>query len=114
MGVGKEAVKQMVEMVNGNEEVQGMLKNWNKIANYDLEGEDGPFHVIFSPDGKAEFHEGAPEKPSFTFKCPTELWEQITTGEKDGQKEFFAKNLKIEGDVMATMKFTQIQKKLQG
>ena len=33
---------------------------------------------------------------------------------KDGQKEFFAKHLKIEGDVMATMKLTQIGKKLQG
>ncbi|MHA2295664.1 MAG: SCP2 sterol-binding domain-containing protein [Candidatus Hodarchaeales archaeon] len=114
MGPGKEAVKTMVDMINGSEQGQEFLKNWNKVAAYDLEGEDGPFNVVFNPDGTAEFKEGAPEKASFTFKCTSELWMQISTGEKDGQKEFFAKNLKIEGDVMSTMKLTQLTKKLQG
>jgi putative sterol carrier protein len=114
LGPGKEAVEQMVELVNQSPEGQAFLKNWNKIAAYDLEGEDGVFHVIFNADGTAEFKEGAPEKASFTFKCTTELWAQISSGEKDGQKEFFAKNLKIDGDVMATMKFTQLQKKFTG
>ena len=100
MGIGKEAVKMMVEGINVNEEVQGMLKNWNKVAAYDLEGEDGIFHAIFNMEGNAEFKEGAPEKASFTFKCTTELWAQISSGEKDGQKEFFAKNLKICGSVL--------------
>ena len=111
MGSGKEAVKELIELINQTPEVQNFLKNWNKIAAYDLEGEDGIFHVIFHPDGTAEYHEGAHEKPSFTFQCTTELWAQISSGEKDGQKEFFAKNLKITGDVMATMKFTQMQTK---
>ncbi|MHA2304433.1 MAG: SCP2 sterol-binding domain-containing protein [Candidatus Hodarchaeales archaeon] len=111
MGPGKEAVKQMVELINQTEEAQTFLKNWNKVGAYDLAGEDGVFHVIFNADGTAEFKEGTPEKPSFTFQCPTELWAQISSGEKDGQKEFFAKNLKITGDIMSTMKFTQMQKK---
>ncbi len=111
MGSGKDAVINTVELINKTEEAQTFLKNWNKIAAYDFEGEDGVFHVIFNADGTAEFKEGAAEKPSFTFQCPTELWAQISSGEKDGQKEFFAKNLKITGDIMSTMKFTQMQKK---
>lgn len=112
MGIGKEAVKMMVVGINNNKEVQEILKNWNRIAAYDLEGEEGIFHVIFNTDGTAEFKEGAPGKASFTFKCTSELWGEISSGEKDGQKEFFAKNLKIEGDVMSTMKLTLIGKKL--
>jgi len=112
LGIGKEAVKMMVVGINNNKEVQEMLKNWNKIAAYDLEGEEGIFHVIFNTDGTAEFKEGAIEKVSFTFKCSSKLWAEISSGEKDGQKEFFAKNLKIEGDVMSTMKLTLIGKKL--
>lgn len=113
MGPGKEVTKQFVDLINANEEAQEMLKNWNKVAAYDLEGEDGIFHVIYNPDGTAEFKEGAPDKASFTFKCSTDLWGKIQSGEVDGQKEFFAKRLKIEGDVMATMKLTQLGKKLQ-
>lgn len=113
MGLGKDVTKQFVEIINGNKAAQEMLKNWNKVAAYDLEGEDEIFHVIFNPDGSAEFKDGAPEKASFTFKCSTDLWAKIQSGEVDGQKEFFAKRLIIEGDVMATMKLTQIGKKLQ-
>ncbi|MFW9903745.1 MAG: SCP2 sterol-binding domain-containing protein [Candidatus Thorarchaeota archaeon] len=112
--IGKEVVKMMVEGINVIEEVHEMLKNRNRVAAYDLESEDGIFQVIFNLDGTAEFKEGAPEKASFTFKCSTEIWVQISSGEKDGQKEFFAKNLKIEGDVMMTIKLTQIGKKLLG
>ena len=114
MGPGKEAVKTMVELINGEEKAQAFLKNWNKVAAYDLEGEDGVFHVVFNPDGTAVFNDGAPEKASFTFKCTSELWSEVASGQKDGQKEFFAKNLKIEGDVMSTMKLTQLSKKFQG
>jgi putative sterol carrier protein len=112
MGAGKDAVKQFVDAINANTEVQEMLKNWAKVAAYDLEGEDGIFHVIFKADGTAEFQEGAPESPSFTFKATTDLWAEIQLGKKDAQKEFFAKSFKIEGDVMATMKLTQIGGKL--
>ncbi|MFQ5976977.1 MAG: SCP2 sterol-binding domain-containing protein [Candidatus Heimdallarchaeota archaeon] len=113
MGPGKDATKQFVDAINENEEVQEMLKNWTKVAAYDLEGEDETFHIIFKADGTAEFKEGAPESPSFTFKAPTDLWAEIQLGKKDAQKEFFAKSFKIEGDVMATMKLTQIGSKLQ-
>ncbi|MFX0116631.1 MAG: SCP2 sterol-binding domain-containing protein [Candidatus Hodarchaeota archaeon] len=112
MGPGKDATKEFAEAINNNAEVQEMLKNWNKVAAYDLEGEDGIFQIIFHSDGTAEFKDEAPENPSFTFKATTQLWADIQLGKKDGQKEFFAKNLKIEGDVMATMKLTQIGKKL--
>ena len=113
MGAGKDAVKEFVKAVNANDEVKGMLKNWVKFAAYDLEGEDGPFYVEHKADGSAEFHEGSPEKANFTFKGPTDVWADISAGKKDAQKAFFAKEYKIEGDVMGTMKLLPVIKKLQ-
>ena len=112
MGAGKDATMMFVEMINKSEEAQSMLKNWNKVAAYDLEGEDGPFHVVFNADGTAEFKEGAPEKANFTFKASTELWGEIQTGQKDAQKEFMAQKFKVEGDVMSTMKLVGVGRKL--
>ncbi|MFX0092349.1 MAG: SCP2 sterol-binding domain-containing protein [Candidatus Hodarchaeota archaeon] len=111
MGVGKDAMKEVVKTINANESIKDLFKNWTKIAAYDLEGEDGPFHIIHKADGSCEFKEGAPDKASFTFKTTTELWAQIVKGEKNAQKEFFAKNLKVEGDVMATLKLNEALKK---
>ncbi|MHA2226742.1 MAG: SCP2 sterol-binding domain-containing protein [Candidatus Hodarchaeales archaeon] len=112
MTEAKDLMKQFVDAINTHEEVQKMLKNWNKVACYDLEGEDGPFHIIHSADGTAEFKEGAPEKANFTFKATADLWAQISKGEKDAQKAFFAKEYKIEGDVMGTMKLIPVMKKI--
>jgi putative sterol carrier protein len=114
MGPGKDATKEFVEAINGNTEAQEMLKNWTKVAAYDLEGEDGIFHVIFKADGTAEFKDGAPENPSFTFKATSELMAEVLKGEKDAQKEFFAKRLQVTGDVMATLKLVQVGQKLLG
>lgn len=113
MGVGKDTVVQFVENINANEEIKGMLKNWVKTAAYELDGEE-PFYIEHKADGSAEFHEGKPEKASFTIKGPGEVWAQIASGEKDAQKAFFAKEYKIEGDVMGTMKLLPVIKKLQG
>ena len=113
MGAGKVAVEEFVKAINANEEVKNMLKNWEKFAKYDLEGEDGPFYVHHKADGSAEFHEGSPEKAHFTFIGPTQIWADIAQGKKDAQKAFFAKEYKIEGDVMGTMKLLPVIKKLQ-
>lgn len=113
MGVGKDAVIEFVNAINGNEEVQGMLKNWVKVAMYKLEGEDGPFHVLHKEDGSAEFVEGAHDSPNFTFVGPTQVWADVAAGKEDAQKAFFAKKYKVEGDVMGTMKLLPVIKKLQ-
>ena len=113
MGTGKDAVIEFVKAINANEEVKGMLKNWVKNAAYVLEGEDEPFWVEHKADGSAEFHEGTCEKANFTFKSPTQVWADISAGKKDAQKSFFAKEYKIEGDVMGTMKLLPVIKKLQ-
>ncbi|MFW9996603.1 MAG: SCP2 sterol-binding domain-containing protein [Candidatus Odinarchaeota archaeon] len=112
MGPGKEAVKGMVDGINSFPELQSKLKNWEKVAAYKLDGEDGPFYVIHKADGTCEMHDGEPEKANFTFIGPSEIWGKIATGEEDAQKAFFAKKYKIEGDVMGTMKLLPIIKKL--
>jgi len=113
MGSGKDAVKEFVNAINASDEAKNMLKNWEKCAMYDLEGEDGPFHVLHKADGSAEFVDGAHDKPNFTFKGPTQVWADIATGKEDAQKAFFAKKYKIDGDVMGTMKLLPVIKKLQ-
>ncbi|MFX0171724.1 MAG: SCP2 sterol-binding domain-containing protein [Candidatus Hodarchaeota archaeon] len=113
MGIGRDTVKQFVENINASEEIKGMLKNWVKTAAYELDGEES-FYIEHKADGSAEFHEGKPEKASFTIKGPGEVWAKIASGEKDAQKAFFAKEYKIEGDVMGTMKLLPVIKKLQG
>ena len=107
----KEVIKKFVEMINANDEVKGMLKNWTKIAGYEIDGEN--FYVEHKADGSCEFHDEKPEKANFTMKGPGSVFEGIFTGEKDAQKAFFAKEYSIDGDVMGTMKLLPIIKKLQ-
>ena len=113
MGAGKDADVEFVKAINANDEVKTMLKNWEKVAMYDLEGEDGPFHVLHKADGSAEFVDGPHDKPNFTFIGPTQIWADISSGKEDAQKAFFAKKYKIDGDVMGTMKLLPVIKKLQ-
>ncbi|MFW9854320.1 MAG: SCP2 sterol-binding domain-containing protein [Candidatus Thorarchaeota archaeon] len=113
MGIGKDTVIEFVNSINNSEEIRGMLKNWEKVAMYKLDGEDGPFHVLHKADGSAEFVEGSHEKPSFTIVGPGQIWADIAAGKEDAQKAFFAKKYKIEGDVMGTMKLLPVIKKLQ-
>ncbi|MFX1536688.1 MAG: SCP2 sterol-binding domain-containing protein [Promethearchaeota archaeon] len=113
MGEAKDMMKEMSDAINASEDLKGMLKNWTKIAAYELEGEE-PFYVEHKADGSCEFHEGKPEKASFTFIAPSDLWVKILKGEEDAQKAFFAKKYKITGDVMATMKLNTVLKKARG
>ncbi len=108
--MGIEKVKEFADKINGNEEVIKMLKNWTKIAGYTIDGED--CYIEHKADGTCEFHEGKPEKANFTMIMSSEIYEKMNNGELDAQKAFFAKQYKIDGDVMGTMKLLPVIKKL--
>lgn len=106
-----EKVKAFADAINANEEIKNMLKNWNKVAGYEIDGEN--CYIVHKADGSCEFHEGKPEKANFTMKGPSDVMEKMLTGELDAQKAFFAKQYAIDGDVMGTMKLLPVLKKLQ-
>ncbi len=108
--MGIEKVKEFSDKINGNEEVKNMLKNWTKIAGYTIDGED--CYIEHKADGSCEFHEGKPEKANFTMIMSSEIYDKMNSGELDAQKAFFAKQYKIDGDVMGTMKLLPVIKKL--
>jgi putative sterol carrier protein len=108
--MGIEKVKEFADKINGNEEVIKMLKNWTKIAGYTIDDVD--CYIEHKADGTCEFHEGKPEKANFTMVMTSEVYDKMFTGELDAQKAFFAKQYKINGDVMGTMKLLPVIKKL--
>ena len=111
MGLGKDTMMKVVDALNNNPELQKMMKNWKKIAQYKLD--DEVFYLEHKADGTVEFHDGEHEKPSFTIIASAELMRDIVEGKKDAQKSFFAKEYQIKGDVMATMKLVSLLKKMR-
>lgn len=111
MGLGKETMQAVVDGLNGSEDLKKMMKNWKKVAQYKLD--DETFHLIHDADGSVTMNDGEHEKPSFTIIATAQLMKEIVDGEKDAQKEFFAKRYEVKGDVMATMKLVSLLKKMK-
>ncbi|MHA2156249.1 MAG: SCP2 sterol-binding domain-containing protein [Candidatus Hodarchaeales archaeon] len=109
--MGTEKIKEFVDAINGRDDVKAKLKNWTKIAGYNVDGED--CYVQHNADGTCEFFDGKPEKANFTMIGTSEIFEKMFTGEEDAQKAYFAKKYKIEGDVMGTMKLIPIIKMMK-
>ncbi|MHA1996342.1 MAG: SCP2 sterol-binding domain-containing protein [Candidatus Hodarchaeales archaeon] len=87
--MGTEKIKEFVDAINGRDDVKAKLKNWAKIAGYNVDGED--CYVQHNADGTCEFFDGKPEKANFTMIGTSEIFEKMFTGEEDAQKAYFAK-----------------------
>ena len=109
--MGIEKIKEFAEQINSRDDVKAKLKNWVKVAGYTVDGED--CYVEHQADGSCVFHEGKPEKASFTMIGTSEIFEKMFTGEEDAQKAYFAKKYQITGDVMGTMKLIPIIKMMK-
>lgn len=106
MGRVMEGYKQLVKKANEIPEIKEMMTGWNKIIQFDVEGE-GDFFIKFE-NGVASFHIGRNDNPDVTLKGSEEVFYKMLSGELDPTKAFFARKYKIEGSMGDAIKFGRI------
>ncbi len=112
MSETKDLIKKMVELGNQDEEIKNLLKGWNGIIQYVLNGEE--FYVKYNEDGTAEFAEGKAENPNFTIIATPEYWLDVLKGKEDAVMGFMQGKYKIEGNFMEAQKLASVLKKFEG
>jgi len=108
MGEGKELLRKAVELINNNEKSQERMRGWKAIVQFELEGEEGPFHLVFAGQDQTEFVDGPHEAPTVTLRSDTDTLAKIYKGEEDMVEAFFAKKLRVEGPLPEAQKFQGI------
>ena len=108
MGEGKKLLRKAVELINTNEKSKERMSGWKAVVQFELEGEEGPFHLVFTGEDRTEFVEGSHEAPTVTLKAETTTISKIYKGEEDIVEAFFTKKLKVDGPLPAAQKFQGI------
>jgi putative sterol carrier protein len=113
MGVSKEEIKKVIGLINESEEAKELLAGWEKVIQFDLEGEENPFHIVFTGEA-AEFKDEPHPSPDLTFKADTELFAKILRGEEDATSAFMMGKLTIDGIISDALKFREIVQAARG
>ncbi|MFQ6124211.1 MAG: SCP2 sterol-binding domain-containing protein [Candidatus Heimdallarchaeota archaeon] len=108
MGEGKELLRKAVELINTNEKSKERMSGWKAIIQFELEGEKGPFHLVFKGQNQTDFVDSSHEAPTVTLRSDTNTIAKIYKGEEDIVEAFFAKKLRVEGPLPEAQKFQGI------
>ncbi len=108
MGEGKELLRKAVELMNSNEKSQERMRGWKAIIQFELEGEEGPFHLVFAGQDQTKFVDGPYEDPTVILRSDTDTLVKIYSGKEDIVEAFFTKKLRVEGPLPEAQKFQGI------
>ena len=70
--------------------------------------EDGDNHYLVVKDGTCEVVQGDAENPNVTLIMDSETLKGIVSGETDGMQAFMGGKLRVEGDMMLSMKLSEL------
>lgn len=82
MGDALEAVKKAVGQINASEKAKYVITAWDAAIEFDLDGEDGPFHLLVK-DAKIELAGGAAADPLVAVKGAADAVAKAARGEID-------------------------------
>ena len=70
--------------------------------------EDGDNHYLVVKDGTCDVQQGDAENPNVTLIMDSATLVGIMTGETDGMQAFMGGKLRVEGDMMLSMKLSEL------
>lgn len=95
--------------------VQKMKAKFNPDAAKDVDlifgfniTDAGKQYALLVKDGTCELQEGENEKADCTLVMDSETLEGIVSGETDGMQAFMGGKLKVEGNMMLSMKLSEL------
>ncbi|RLG49750.1 MAG: hypothetical protein DRN96_09105 [Thermoproteota archaeon] len=106
MGRVREEFSKIVEAMNSIEEARKLLQGWDKVLQFEIEGEE-PFYLKVE-GGEAKLFDGKHEKPDLTFKGPEEVFYKMATGELDPTKAYMMRKYQIVGPLPEAIKFGRV------
>jgi putative sterol carrier protein len=85
-------------------QIQGM----NAVYQFNIEGDDGGKWNVKIADGSVEVAEGTADNPSITLTMAASDFDDLVSGNLNGQTAFLTGKLKIQGDMTLAMKLQSI------
>lgn len=82
MGEGKEALVQIVDLINSIDRSAELMQGWSKTIQFDFKGESGPFHISIDA-GKMKFADGPAQSPDIIMSGNTSALAPAVQGTVD-------------------------------
>ena len=86
------------------DKIQGM----NVVYQFNITGDGGGEWNVKLADGDVQVNEGTADNPSITLTMSAEDFQQLVSGQLNGQTAFLTGKLKIQGDMTLAMKLQSV------
>lgn len=96
----------LVHLLNKTPQTQEMMDGWDRIVQFDLEGE--PKFYIQTSSQKAALHLGEHSNADVVIKAKASLFLKIIFGEVNADEAFLARQYELVGSVVDGTKFRRL------
>jgi len=82
MGEGKDELKRVIPLFDGNPRAMEIMEGWSKTVLFDLDGEETPFYIRVKK-GRMSLGVGVPQEPDIVVKGDGKELAKVVRRERD-------------------------------